>query len=152
MRKFIKTIPAGIASVAITLLVAYLSLSPRPFGESHFFFFENADKVVHFLMYFGLASVYYLDYAKSRLPHHTHLEGEASIIATAIVLGGFMEIAQELTGVRTMDLWDFIANTAGALAAFAFIKLYFMHQFRRYLLKGSRRKSSSHRSRNEKSI
>ena len=151
MKKFIKNFPPGVASILITLVVAWLSLSPHPLGGANFILFKNADKLVHFLMYFGLASVYYLDYAKSRLPHHTHLEGELTIIFTAIVLSGFMEIAQELTGVRTMDLWDFIANSAGCITAFAFIKLYFMHVFRRYLLKGSRNRPSSshHHSRNE---
>ena len=151
MRRFIKNLPVGIASGIVTIIAIYLSLSSNPLGDTDIMLFENADKFFHAVMYFGVASVYYLDYAKSRLPHHTHLESELTIIFTAIVLSGFMEIAQELTGVRTMDLWDFIANSAGCITAFAFIKLYFMHVFRRYLLKGSRNRPSSshHHSRNE---
>lgn len=147
MRKFIKNLPVGVASGVITLIVLYLSLSADPFGSSSLKLFKNADKLVHFIMYFGVAFVYYLDYAKFLLPHHTKINGEAATVTAAIVLSGLMEIAQGFTGRRTMDVWDFAANVAGALVAFVFIKFYFMKVFRHYLMRHRHR--SPHRRTNE---
>ena len=83
-------------------------------------------------MYFVVASVYYLDYAKFRYPHHTKLNGEAGTIVAAIVLGGVLEVMQGLSGKRQMDVNDFYANSLGAIAAFLFIKFYFINVFRSY--------------------
>lgn len=143
MRRFIKNLPAGVASGIITLVVMYLSLSSNPLGDTDIMLFEHADKFFHFVMYFCVGCVYYLDYAKFRLPHHTKLNGEAAVVASAIVLSGLLEIAQGFTAKRSMDAFDFAANVLGALAAFAFVKYYFMKQFRHYLLR-HRHRSSHH--------
>ncbi|MGN1246738.1 MAG: hypothetical protein ACI4UN_08885 [Muribaculaceae bacterium] len=149
MRRFIKNLPVGIASGIVTVIAIYLSLSSNPLGDTDIMFFENADKFFHAVMYFGVASVYYLDYAKSRLPHHTKLNGEAAVTVAAIVFSGLMEIAQGFSGRRTMDPWDFAANVAGALLAFLFMKFYFVTVFRHYLLRHRHHHHSSHHSANE---
>ena len=151
MRRFIKNLPVGIASGLVTIIAIYLSLSSNPLGDTDIMLFENADKFFHAVMYFGVTSVYYLDYAKSRLPHHTKLNGEAAVTVAAIVFSGLMEIGQGLIGNRTMDPWDFAANVAGALLAFVFVKFYFITVFRHYLLRHHRHHHSSHRKSNEAS-
>ena len=126
MKRFLRKLPVGISSGVMTLIVIYLSLSADPIGADKVMLFEGADKIIHFIMYFVLSSVYYLDYAKFRLPHHTKLNAEAGLTAAAIVFSGLMEIFQGLSGARQMDIFDFIANFAGAIAAFLFIKFYFI--------------------------
>ncbi|MGN0212187.1 MAG: VanZ family protein [Muribaculaceae bacterium] len=152
MRRFLRNLPVGVASGIVTLLVIYFSLSAHPIGADQLIIFEGADKILHFIMYFGLSAVYYLDYAKFRLPHHTRLNAEAGVTTAAIVLGGLMEIAQGFTGKRQMDFLDFLANTAGAIAAFLFIKYYFMNIFRSYFLhkRHHHRHHSTHSTANEK--
>lgn len=133
MRRFIKKIPAGLTSAIVTVLVLYFSLSAHPIGAEKIMWFKGADKMWHFIMYFVLTCIYYMDYIKYKYPHHTKLNGEALAVAFAIVLGGVLEVLQGLSGKRTMDSADFWANTAGAIAAFLFVKFYFMSVFRRYL-------------------
>lgn len=132
MKKFLRKIPVGVTSAIVTLIVLYFSLSADPVGAKKLMWFEGADKMWHFVMYFVVASVYYLDYAKFKLPHHTKLSVEALMIMLAILLGGLLEILQGLGGTRQMDIYDFWANTLGAFSAFLFIKFYFLKVFRRY--------------------
>ncbi len=132
MRKLLRKLPAGITSALITVIVLYFSLSAHPVGAEDLMWFVGADKMWHFIMYFVVASVYYLDYAKFRYPHHTKLNGEAGTIVAAIVLGGVLEVMQGLSGKRQMDVNDFYANSLGAIAAFLFIKFYFINVFRSY--------------------
>ena len=149
MKRFLRKLPVGISSGVMTLIVIYLSLSADPIGADKVMLFEGADKIIHFIMYFVLSSVYYLDYAKFRLPHHTKLNAEAGLTAAAIVFSGLMEIFQGLSGARQMDIFDFIANFAGAIAAFLFIKFYFIKIFRQYFLP-KRHRHSTRKSMNEK--
>lgn len=138
MRKFLKKVPSGLVSVIVTIVILYFSLSPHPVGAEELMWFEGADKLWHFIMYFVVASVYFLDYAKYKFPHHTKLNGEAVTTVTAIVLGGVLEILQGLSGSRQASMADFFANTLGAIAAFLFIKFYFISVFRRYFNGGHR--------------
>ena len=71
MKNFIKSIPVGVLSALMILIVAYLSLDPDPLGEHDFHLFPGADKVAHFLMYLVTACIFIFDYAKFKLPHHT---------------------------------------------------------------------------------
>ncbi len=149
MKRFLRKLPAGVTSVLITVVVLYFSLSAHPVCADELMWFAGADKMWHFIMYFVVAGVYYLDYAKYKYPHHTKLSGEACAMVTAIVLSGVLEVMQGMSGKRSMDICDFYANTCGAVASFLFIKFYFIQVFRKYLKSGSRHHHHHHRSHSE---
>lgn len=101
-------------TVAVGFAILYLSIST---GESlpKIPLFDNADKVVHFLMYAGLT--FTLTWAMR--------ERGKSLISTALwailiasAFGGLMEIIQPYFPPRTGDILDFIADAAGAGCSF----------------------------------
>ena len=77
--------------------------------------FENADKLLHFLMYLGLSCVITFNQRKS---------GKKLLLTafTAVVIssayGGVLELVQPFFPPRTCDLLDFIADAAGAIVGF----------------------------------
>lgn len=131
--KIVDVVPAGVASAVVTIAVLYFSLSPRPVGAEMVGLFIGFDKVVHFLMYAIVTTVYLLDRVKYCNPRSVGISAVTLLTLAAIVLGGVMEISQGLTGRRTSDIYDFIANTAGALVAAAVAYVWLMSAFRRFL-------------------
>lgn len=73
--------------------------------------FENADKLMHFLMYLGMSSALCLD--MHRDGKHAFRIGIVAVLG-ATLLGGVLELLQPLFPPRTCDLLDFIADAAGA--------------------------------------
>ena len=76
--KFLKIIPNWVISTVVLLLIIYISLDSNPLDINSIILFEGADKLIHFIMYFVLCSAYIIDYAKSRMPHHTKIGPEIS--------------------------------------------------------------------------
>jgi VanZ family protein len=92
--------------VAAWLIVAVLLLMPVPGGVP-----EGTDKVVHFLMFAGMAF---------GTVGFSHRAGRLSGLALLTVAGGTaLEFAQRLTPWRTFDLTDAAANALGATLGFA---------------------------------
>ena len=128
----IKHTPPWIPSTAVIAIIGYISLDSDPLSISHIHLFYGADKIIHFIMYFTLCTVLILDYAKTRLPHHTQLSTEIAFTTLAFALGLIFEVLQgAITENRTFDIYDIVANTSGAVAGFAFLKLWLMHKFRK---------------------
>ena len=77
--------------------------------------FENADKLMHFMMYIGLSCVITFNQRKS---------GKSLLLTafTAVFLsaayGGVLDLLQPFFPPRTCDLLDFIADAAGAIVGF----------------------------------
>lgn len=110
MSRFIRTYWP---SLLIALAIIYLSLSTGrgltklpPIPP-----FENADKLMHFLMYMGMSGALCID---------MHRDGKNALWIGLIafigstLLGGALELLQPLFPPRTCDLLDFIADAAGA--------------------------------------
>lgn len=91
----------------LILLIIYLSLTPRPPQPAVGLPF--GDKIGHGLAYFSLMSWFAQLYQNPR--HRLYLA------IGFMVLGGGLEILQGLGGVRSADIWDFLANTSGVLIA-----------------------------------
>lgn len=144
-------IPAGVLSAVVVAAIAYASLSADPMGISQLHLFAGADKVVHFLMYAVASVVFIVDYAKVRLPHHTRLNVELALTASAMLLGLLMEVGQLVIApeFRSYDKLDLVVNCLGALAGFAFMRYGGgMHRYRRMMLShhySSRRHRRHHR-------
>ena len=72
---------------------------------------DHGDKLGHFAAYGLLMSVFCLIYDqwRTRLAHATGF----------IAMGVALEILQRMTGYRTFDLLDMVANAAGVLSVLA---------------------------------
>lgn len=97
--------------VAATIL--WLTLAPKPLGESSFRLFEHADKVVHAAMFFVLTLACIADYIRNG--RRISAKRVWSVAVLSAVSGGAIELLQMLlpTG-RSGDLLDFAADIAGA--------------------------------------
>ncbi|MDR2953483.1 MAG: VanZ family protein [Prevotella sp.] len=116
----------------IAIIIFYLScLIPNDdIPEVGFEFFIPTDKIVHFLMYFGLAIVASFNYIYDKNGHIIILKLIVFAILIPILYGGLIEIIQaKFFPPRSGDWYDFLADTLGALAT-----LPFSLWFRQYLL------------------
>lgn len=86
--------------------------------------FQGADKWVHVVMYLGVSSVFWFEWMKVhiRMGRRDCVKGMVFCFVIPIILGGLIEIAQEhLTrGMRSGDIYDFIADVIGTVIALAF--------------------------------
>lgn len=104
-------------AIIVAFVIIYLSLMKQP-SAPKLQLFEGIDKVVHFLMYFGLSSMLWLEhlwkYKNSYVKKHLIF----GAVLAPIAFGGLMEIAQGmLTDDRACELYDFLSNSAGVLFA-----------------------------------
>lgn len=92
-------------------LITYLSLFKG--NSSVKIEIPHLDKVVHFVFYFGLV------YLFARGLHSVKEKVNMYIVVImAILYGGLIELVQMQTGYRSGDIFDFIANSSGAIMAF----------------------------------
>lgn len=94
------------------LFVTYLSLINSDDLQIGFFNFLHADKLVHFTIYFIMASLLYrVLYLSFTIPVNVQV---VVSIAIPVVYGGMIELMQEyLVSGRTADVFDFLANIGG---------------------------------------
>ncbi len=103
----------NIFSILVAAAIAYLSLSASDnFNVPAFFNFRGADKVMHFLMYFGFMSVIVFENRKNI--------GKLKILFMAGMIpffyGALMELLQMwLTQTRSGSVADLFFNLAGIL-------------------------------------
>ena len=133
MKSFILSIPKGIPSVVALLVVLYFTFANNPLGINALNVFPGAKLVGHFVLYFLVALVFILDYAKSRLPHHSKINHEISLAVTAGVLALMMEIGRMWQTGFNYDLNNVYAASFGALLAFLFYHFWLLHPMRHYL-------------------
>lgn len=108
-------IKKNIFSIIIALAILYLSLADsQSFNEVPFLNIPYFDKIVHFLMYFGLMSVIAFE-------HRNEITGRTQLSLFALipfVYGILMEILQfTITADRSGNIYDVLANSAGIIVA-----------------------------------
>lgn len=114
-----------LSMVAIVLLL-YLSFNNvHEYDSLSFLMFPHADKVVHFIMYYGVASALYIDFIWMGRKLSTII-----VLVTILLLAGVTEVGQQLlTDTRSGDILDFVCNIAGGVVATSLApytaKLYF---------------------------
>ena len=101
-------------SMFAVALLLYLSFTnAQEFDDSALLMFKHADKVIHFLMYFGVSAALYTDFSWLQ-------RKKASIIAisTTTLLAILTELGQTyFTETRSGDIFDFLCNIAGGMVA-----------------------------------
>lgn len=132
MKNFILSIPKGVPTIVMILVACYFSFAKNPLGLNAFRgSFPYAPQVGHLILYFFVALVFILDYAKSRLPHHSKINQEIGIAVAAAVLSLVLEIM--LMWSFTDNLQNVFASAIGALLAFLFYHFWLLHPMRHYL-------------------
>ncbi len=95
--------------------IFYLSFAPASTFKS-VPRFPNADKITHFLMYFGLVIVLIYDFKKRNNSEYTYGKFIAVCILFPILLGGIIEILQEaFFKPRSAEWLDWLSDIAGVL-------------------------------------
>lgn len=97
-------------------VVLYVTLSPDPAGADKFMLFEGADKLIHAIMMGGLDSAILFDRRRMGSPL---TKAFIVIVACAcVVFSALDEIAQQFMSLgRSMDVFDFVADTVGIVIA-----------------------------------
>lgn len=98
-------------------------------------FWEHTDKVVHFLMYFGLSLVASIGYVHGEKGHIIILKLILFAFILPMLYGGLIEILQHyfIEG-RSGDWFDFMADCLGSLAALPLALYYRSYIFKRQLV------------------
>lgn len=112
----LRWIPAYQLTLAVILVILYLTLLPKPFGEEEIPLFPGADKIAHCCMFGGLT----LTYIFERKRMGKALSVRKALLAAAIVslFGVAVEFIQAAMDMgRSGDIFDGIADTVGAFAA-----------------------------------
>lgn len=114
--------PSYLPSVAITLLLLYLTLVPDPLPRIEQPFL-HVDKLVHVAMMLVVYLIYAFDYTRRERQHLLSLPVALWILLITVALGGFIELAQGTDFInRGCDIWDFVADSVGSALAFAFAR------------------------------
>ena len=133
MKTFILSIPKGVPTAVMLLLVLYFTFAKTPLGLNVFHSIPYAEYVGHFVLYFIACLVFILDYAKARLPHHSKVNQEIGIAVSTGVLSLIMEIGLMQYSGYNYDLNNVYAASFAALLAFLFYHFWLLHPFRHYL-------------------
>lgn len=133
MKSFILSIPKGLPSAIMLLLVFYFTFAKNPFGVNALKVFPYAEQVGHLVLYFTAVLIFICDYAKARLPHHSKINQEIVLAATGAVLALVMEIGLMWKTGFNYDMMNVAFATVGAILAFLFYHYWLLHPFRHYL-------------------
>ena len=108
MKSFILSIPKYVPSLIMILVALYFTFDDNPLGVNGLKIFPYAEQVGHFILYFLVALVFILDYAKSKLPHHSKINQEMALAAVSAVMALLLEIGlmwrTNCTGIFVLPL------------------------------------------------
>lgn len=115
------------------LVACFFTFAENPLGINALSVFPYAEQLGHFVLYFIVALVFILDYAKARLPHHSKINQEIGIAVASGVLSFLLEIGLMLKTGYNYDIDNVIAASVGSALAFLFYRFWLLHPFRHYL-------------------
>ena len=108
--------------IAVVIFYLCCLIPPKDIPDVGFEFFIPFDKVVHFLMYFGLSGATALYYVYDRKGKINILKMIIGAVIIPILYGGLIEIIQwKFYAPRTGDWYDFLADALGSLTSLPFI-------------------------------
>lgn len=134
MKNFLLSIPKGLPTAIVAVLVLFFTFHKNPFGVNSLRIFPHAEQVGHMILYFFVTLIIILDYAKARLPHHSKINQEIAIAALCTVTAMVMEIGlMWYTNGFNYDIENVYAAALGSILAFLFYHFWLLHPFRHYL-------------------
>ena len=112
-------------TLIIISVILYLSFtSPSTFKGIPTF--ENEDKLVHFLMFFGLTCVIMFDFGNYVKKNNSNLVFILTCIVFPIFLGGAIEILQPMYfAPRTAEWFDWFSDITGVLVGWLAMRFVF---------------------------
>lgn len=114
--KRLSWIPPYQLTLSVALVILYLTLLPKPFGEEDIPLFPGADKVAHCCMFGGLALTFIFERKRIGRPLTLRQALLASVVVS--IFGIAVEFIQDAMQMgRSGDIYDGLADTAGAFAA-----------------------------------
>ncbi len=117
MKRLFFSLPDWLLTVVVSVAILYLTLVPRPLPDVDIPLFPGADKLVHALMFGGLAGAVALDWARWRGVSVLTPCRLAVIALIATLAGGMIELLQLVMAMgRGCELWDFVADGCGAVS------------------------------------
>lgn len=118
MNKFKYHIPYIIITIGI------FSFSSFPGDKLPDLTFEFSDKLIHFSVYLMLMISFFIAIYNSNEKNFLKKNPIISSLIITVIYGATDEIHQYFVPNRSCDIWDFVANTLGALLAGYFIFIY----------------------------
>lgn len=114
--KFLRFIPTYQLTIAVIVVILYLTLLPKPFGEEELPLFPGADKIAHCCMFGGLTLTYIFERKRALIPLTLY---QSLISAMFVSLFGIaIEFLQEaMDSGRSGDIADGISDIIGAFSA-----------------------------------
>lgn len=112
-------IPAWTVTAVTVVAILWLTLARTPLPETEIPLIPGADKIVHAVMFGWLTLVICWDWY---ITTHSRLSAPRIAVCAiiSILFGGAVELAQGAMGCgRSADIWDFTADTIGALTVMA---------------------------------
>lgn len=112
-----RRLPRWLPSSVVVAVVCYLTLDSDPLGDTEITLFEGADKVVHFLMFGGVAGALCLDWSRRR--GEWIMPGSVAVTLCALISALFgvgIEWLQGTMGAGRSAEWaDGFADGLGAV-------------------------------------
>lgn len=115
IRGSLSRLPSWLLSIVTFLAILWLTLAPKPLGDEPPQLFPGADKLVHGIMFGGLAAMLLLDWQRKH--NWVFIKWRRAFICAFLssVLGVLIEIAQFNMGLgRGFEYADIVADTIGA--------------------------------------
>lgn len=105
-------------SAMCVAIILYATLSADPAGADELELFPGADKLIHAIMFGGLAGALAFDSCRSNPSHHVSRSRMTAIAIGVILFGAADEAAQALfTDNRSAEWLDFAADCIGVAVA-----------------------------------
>jgi len=105
--------PALIWAIGIFVII---SIPSSAIPKSRLLNIEHIDKVIHFLLFFGFSLLLSFGFYKQHVYANTQKYYMLYAISISVFYGGLTEIIQAvMLSSRFGNVWDFFANSAGAL-------------------------------------
>lgn len=117
-KRFITRLPAWILTIGIMLTICWLTLSPKPLGDTDISLFPDADKFAHAIMFGMLTACILADRQRQTgwAPIPVWMATLAATLASGVGIG--IEFLQEAMGLgRSFEACDMIADAGGSLIA-----------------------------------
>lgn len=139
MRKIIlilDAIPSFLFSAIVFLVIPWLTLDPQPIGEIPGVLFPGADKMIHGLMFGGMAVALSTDFQKRNWSKPVSDKLLLFSCLFASVYGVIIEILQGYMDLgRTFELMDIVADIVGAVVCSLIFRII-AHKNLPYVQKG----------------
>lgn len=122
-RKKLSRLPGWLFSGITLLIILWLTLAPKPFGEESPSLFPGADKLAHALMFGYFTAMMLCDWQRKHRWKKLNLKFTLTVGLISSIIGIVIEIAQLEMGLgRGFEYADIIADTVGsAIVAVAWV-------------------------------